>query len=593
MIAIQHISRRANASALPLFRYSRSVVKTGKIKFCSESNAGKSKPEEHHSFFKQNQTAILVGAAVVSGSLILGYTQGYFDSLFGKSGKPKVKEEKLKIKPPIKSIPESIPYLLIGGGTAAFSAFRAIRASDPKAKVVVITNEEHYPYMRPPLSKELWFSDPEISKKLMFTQWNGRERSVYFEHEEFYCPLEQLESQENGGVSIVRGYNVVKLDPIDQKAYLDNGQVVGYQKCLIATGGRPKNLKLFENASDEVQRRVILFRNADDFQRLAEVTKKSKSIAVVGGGFLGSELACALARRAHIEKSNLEVTQLFPESGNMAKVLPEYLSQWTTRKVTQEGVKVYTNTLVKDTTMEGNQVKLNLNNGSSVKADYVVVAVGLEPNTDLAKSSGLELDDVQGGYRVNAELEARSNIWVAGDVSCFYDVKLGRRRVEHHDHAVISGRLAGENMTGAKKPYWHQSMFWSDLGPNVGYEAIGIVESSLPTVAVFAKATEKDTPKAATESTEEGLRASTKTEEPPLKSTEAEDVPRIVSEADDYGKGVIFYLRENIVVGILLWNIFNQMSIARRIISEGKSFEDLSEVAKLFNIHEQQQEMTE
>lgn len=80
----------------------------------------------------------------------------------------------------------------------------------------------------------------------------------------------------------------------------------------------------------------------------------------------------------------------------------------------------------------------------------------------------------------------------AGDAACFYDPKLGRRRVEHHDHAVVSGRLAGENMTGAKKPYWHQSMLWSDLGASVGYEAIGLVDSSLPTVSVFAKADPDD-----------------------------------------------------------------------------------------------------
>ncbi len=66
-----------------------------------------------------------------------------------------------------------------------------------------------------------------------------------------------------------------------------------------------------------------------------------------------------------------------------------------------------------------------------------------------------------GGYLVNAELQARNSIWVAGDAACFYDIKLGRRRVEHHDHAVVSGRLAGENMSGsAAKPYLHQSMFW-------------------------------------------------------------------------------------------------------------------------------------
>lgn len=81
--------------------------------------------------------------------------------------------------------------------------------------------------------------------------------------------------------------------------------------------------------------------------------------------------------------------------------------------------------------------------------------------------------------------------------------------MEHHDHAVVSGRLAGENMTGAALPYKHQSMFWSDLGPDVGYEAIGIVDSTLPTVGVFAKATEADTPKAVVTATDEGIRSVT------------------------------------------------------------------------------------
>lgn len=81
----------------------------------------------------------------------------------------------------------------------------------------------------------------------------------------------------------------------------------------------------------------------------------------------------------------------------------------------------------------------------------MIVAVGVEPNTDLAKASNLETDPEIGGFLVNAELVARSSVWVAGDAACFYDIRLGRRRVEHHDHAVISGRLAGENMTGARK----------------------------------------------------------------------------------------------------------------------------------------------
>ncbi|XP_078683563.1 apoptosis-inducing factor 1, mitochondrial-like isoform X14 [Branchiostoma floridae x Branchiostoma belcheri] len=632
-------------------------------------------------------------------------------------------------------IPGHAKYLLIGGGTASFAAFRAIRASDAKAQVLVVTEEEELPYMRPPLSKELWYSDePKLVEKLKFKQWNGKERSVYYNPPSFYVEPKELAYQENGGVAVVKGRKVMKLDPQKQVAVLDNGWEIFYDKVLIATGGRPRNIPVFERASQEVKDRVTLFRGIKDFKRLDEVSRNASTIVVVGGGFLGSELTCALGKRSR--DSSLKVIQMFPEPGNMGKVLPEYLSQWTTAKVRGEGATVKPETFVKRARFSDGKVILKLNTGEEISTDHVVVAVGLEPNTELAKESGLEVDDTFGGFRVNAELEARSDIWVAGDASSFYDIKLGRRRVEHHDHAVVSGRLAGENMTGARKPYWHQSMFWSDLGPDVGYEAIGIVDSSLPTVAVFAKATEKDTPKAVVEETGESLRSVTETEasppsaepdkvpaaeaqsepapaadtpvsdagaepasetpsepatppasetsepaaapvsdasqssaaapasEAPSEPTEipssepaetpasepvaapasetatASEAPAAEAEApsstgeetvaavsgettaapevesatdeepapdveaaaklvaevetenrvaptpkEDYGKGVIFYLRDDIIVGIVLWNLFNRMPIARKIIKEGKQHQDLAEVAKLFDLH--------
>ncbi|XP_078601444.1 apoptosis-inducing factor 1, mitochondrial-like isoform X2 [Branchiostoma floridae x Branchiostoma japonicum] len=657
-------------------------------------------------------------------------------------------------------IPGHAKYLLIGGGTASFAAFRAIRASDAKAQVLVVTEEEELPYMRPPLSKELWYSDePKLVEKMKFKQWNGKERSVYYNPPSFYVEPKELAYQENGGVAVVKGRKVMKLDPQKQVAVLDNGWEIFYDKVLIATGGRPRNIPVFERASQEVKDRVTLFRGIKDFKRLDEVSKNASSIVVVGGGFLGSELTCALGKRSR--DSSLKVIQMFPEAGNMGKVLPEYLSQWTTAKVRGEGATVKPETFVKRARYSDGKVILKLNTGEEISTDHVVVAVGLEPNTELAKESGLEVDDTYGGFRVNAELEARSDIWVAGDASSFYDIKLGRRRVEHHDHAVVSGRLAGENMTGAKKPYWHQSMFWSDLGPDVGYEAIGIVDSSLPTVAVFAKATEKDTPRAVVEETGESLRSVTETEalsifgsamqqaatstvpdlevmeatlpakeSPPstesekapaepasetaaapasetpepaaapvaevsespaaataseapsapaeipsaelasepaaapasepataaeapaekakageegvvaesgettatpevelssAQTTEPSEVPsttdvepsasektesatdeapapdveaaaKLVAEVEaenrvaptpkeDYGKGVIFYLRDDVIVGVVLWNLFNRMPIARKIIKEGKQHQDLAEVAKLFDLH--------
>jgi len=242
----------------------------------------------------------------------------------------------------------------------------------------------------------------------------------------------------------------------------------------------------------------------------------------------------------------------------MGKVLPEYLCKWTTEKVKKEGVDVISRTEVTKVNMKDGRVLLNLSNNQQVEADQVIVAVGVEPNTQLAETSGLEVDPDIGGYLVNAELEARSNLYIAGDCACFYDVKLGRRRIEHHDNAVVSGRLAGENMTGASKPYLHQSMLWSDLGPDVGYEAIGIVDSTLPTFGVYAK----------TDSKEVG-------------GDDKEEVK------EEFNKGVIFYLRNDIIVGIVLWNIFNRIGIARQVLKEERKFEDLNEVAKLFAIHDE------
>jgi len=501
-------------------------------------------------------------------------------------------EEIPEVIPEIKpvAIPESASYVIVGAGTAANAACRAIRKNQPDAKILIIGNENILPYMRPPLSKELWFADnPEATDALVFKSWNGKERSVFFENETYYTTPEDFNTKEDGAVTVITSRKVSLVDAEEHLVKLETGETIKYEKLLLATGGTPRNHPIFEKAGKEVAERTTLFRNASDFKKLDKVVKNSENVAVIGGGFLGSELACALA--ANGKTSGLNVVQIYGEEGNMAKVLPRYLSEWTTQKVQKEGVDTVANRRVKDVTSTEKKVQIELDNGDKVLADHVIVCVGIEPNVDLAKSAGLEVDTTQGGFRVNSELEARSDIWVAGDAACFYDINLGRRRVEHHDHAVVSGRLAGENMTGAKKAYKHQSMFWSDLGPDVGYEAIGLVDSSLPTVGVWAKATAEDTPKGA----EQASGKSIPSERTPEEQSSEDVTTKASSDAattndnsteDGFGKGVVFYMKEKKIVGILLWNIFSQMPIARRIISDGEDHEDLNSVAKLFNIHQ-------
>ena len=143
---------------------------------------------------------------------------------------------------------------------------------------------------------------------------------------------------------------------------------------------------------------------------------------------------------------------------------------------------------------------------------------------------------------------------------------------------MVSGQAAGENMAGAHKPYTHQSMFWSDLGPKIGYEAVGILDSRLTTVGVWAKAkAASDAGATATGTALEGAAA---------------DAPAVQSEgpaaptSDDYGRGAVFYLRNKRVVGVLMWNLFDRVPVARQIINDGKTYDNFSELAKLMRVHD-------
>jgi programmed cell death 8 (apoptosis-inducing factor) len=169
------------------------------------------------------------------------------------------------------NLPAHVPYLLVGGGTASFAAYRAIRAVEPGARILVIGEEERLPYMRPPLSKEMWFTKEIVADEhdVRFKQWNGRDRSLYFEPRQFYSQRaenskseeesvvkegedvkmddkkdepkeakkdEPKEAKKDNGINVVTGHKVVKIDATKQVAHLDNGRTITYDKCLLATG---------------------------------------------------------------------------------------------------------------------------------------------------------------------------------------------------------------------------------------------------------------------------------------------------------------------------------------------------------------------
>jgi len=230
--------------------------------------------------------------------------------------------------------------------------------------------------------------------------------------DDFYHILKEGEVPEANDTTkpfILLGNKATKLDPETQTLVLSNGQIVTYDKLLLATGGIPKELPSMKKLSPELKKHVTTYRKVllslsfaflcklfffsiqvDDFKELDKIANSSETIAIVGGGFLGSELACALARRTQTA-SKLHVTQIFPEEGNMGLVFPKYLSNWTTAKLRQEGVEVLAKTgvrsfhEVKNATTGKTQVLLKLDNDTEKIVDHVVVSVGLDPNVELAK----------------------------------------------------------------------------------------------------------------------------------------------------------------------------------------------------------------
>ncbi|GJJ78348.1 apoptosis-inducing factor 1 [Entomortierella parvispora] len=488
------------------------------------------------------------------------------------------------------------PYILIGAGTASFAAMEAIREKDPSAAILIIGNEDIGPYMRPPLSKEMWFNkDEESTEKLSFKDWQGKERNIVLKGKETIETIDQdaldkIESAQSG-VRVLTGVTVEDLNVSEQSITLNSGKVLKYGKVLLATGGVPKTLPVLQGAGAD---KVTTFRSVEDFKKLHSLVKAAnKKIVIVGGGFLGSELAVAVSHYG--KDKGVSVTQVFPEDGNMGLVFPRYLSKWTTSQVEQEGVVVKAQSRVASTKPTGEgQVELTLENGEKLVADHIVVAVGIEANVALAKKAGLELDEVRGGVVVNAELQARRNVYCAGDMTSYHDVTLGRRRVEHYDNAILGGRVAGQNMASDKlhKAYKHQSMFWSDLGPHIGYEAVGILDSKLSTVSIWTKkptvaAADAEKKEAASES---AAAATPISEESKLERATATPLPAEAVKVEDkekYNKGLVLYLKDKRIVGLLMWNNFGKVEDARKILGEVYDTEKVEALVKPFGIHEE------
>ena len=382
---------------------------------------------------------------------------------------------------------KKVNYLIVGGGMSADSAVRGIRSLDTNGSICLISEEPVGPYNRPPLSKGLW------AGKSIDKIWRKTEKQ---------------------NVELILSTRVEELNPSDKSARTDKGELIHFEKALLATGTTPRKFPFAGNL-------VNYFRYLHDYENLRELTTTRDEFVIIGGGFIGSELAASLANLGK------KVSIIFPEIWLNQRIFPAEISTHLHQVFDQHGINILTGISIGGIEEKAGKKVVSVKKAEGeileLSADGVIAGLGVIPNITLAEKANLPTGN---GITVDSSFRTvHPDIFASGDVANFPDSFLFKnRRVEHEDHANASGMLAGKNMAGENQSYTHLPYFYSDLF-DIGYEAVGDLDSSLEVTIDW--------------------------EEP-------------------FKKGVFYYQRDTKVVGVLLWNNWSKLDQARTLIAENK-----------------------
>lgn len=341
-----------------------------------------------------------------------------------------------------------VTSLIIGGGMAADAAARGVRELDADGTIGILSADLDAPYTRPALTKKLW-TDPQFT-------WEQ-------------VPLNTVEDT---GADLRLRTLVTSLDADAHCVRTEDGEDIRYDRLLVATGVRPRTLE----GSDPAEDPVLYFRTARDYRLLRSLVAPGTPILVIGGGYIGAELAAALTHE------HAQVTLVTPDDVLGGSQFPETIAQDYQQMFLDAGVHIVTGRHVpRARRVDGETVAVTLDDGTEVTAASAVAGLGTAPVTELAERAGVAVDD---GIIVDARLRtSMEDIWAAGDVASYRDALLGRRRVEHVDNARHMGRAAGRSMAGAPEPYSYTPMMYSQVF-GVRWEAVGTLDASLETVEV-------------------------------------------------------------------------------------------------------------
>jgi 3-phenylpropionate/trans-cinnamate dioxygenase ferredoxin reductase component len=320
-----------------------------------------------------------------------------------------------------------VEFVIIGGGVAAAKAAEGVRAAGGEGTAVVLTAEPELPYERPKLSKE--FLRGEVGRESTRTH----NEAWYRDHE----------------VEVLLSTRASTLDPATRTVTTEVGDQLRYRALVLATGAQPVRLPL---PGDDLEG-VYYLRTVDDSERLRAAISRAEHMVIIGGGFIGAEVA------ASATQMDTRVTVLEVADTLWTRAVGPEMGRFFEDFLRDRGVHVRTRT--KAERLEGGDTvrAVLLPDGSRLHADLVVIGVGVRPDTDLAERAGLPVDD---GILVDQQLRAADGVWAAGDVANAEHPLFGRIRIEHWAEALNQGLLAGRNLAGAGERYDRVPYFFSD-----------------------------------------------------------------------------------------------------------------------------------
>ncbi|MCE9626577.1 MAG: FAD-dependent oxidoreductase [Candidatus Eisenbacteria bacterium] len=382
-------------------------------------------------------------------------------------------------------------YCIVGGGYAAAAAIEGIRAHDRDGSIVLLTRENHRPYRRPLLSKDLWYGTATIERLPMHPdEW-------YDEHK----------------VEVRLRHEVIEVDADHRRLFDERGDEIEYGDLLLATGCRPRRLR----AEGAETPGVGYFRDLEDYLALEGRMDRLQHITLVGGGFTSIEMAAALRSRGK------EITLVIADEYPLHRMLPRDLGLPLLDFLRDLGIETVSGDVLAKVEETVGMVHARTYLGNELDTQLILVDQGGEPLVDLAEAAGIAIDD---GIVVN-EFGRTSDphVWAAGDVAEFPYQALGQiMRIEGADHAEAHGRVVGANMAGAKLSYDHIPLKWFRVG-EMQFEGVGELWARLDTELLWI---------------EPGR------------------------------EGAVFYLRDEVIRGVLLINVHERIEWARGLIREAK-----------------------